>query len=227
MRNYSKFIPGEEISTFEQWDFGAVDTASLLLAAQVKAREEASDVVKNDAIRQAGYAEGFAQGHAQATMEGQRQISEFIATQGREAAQQFAAIFEAVQKQLADSEQVMAQGVLQLACEVARQVLRQELTVNQNVLKPVISEALGVLVADSKAALVRLNPQDLKALQGNLEDDQFNLSLTLRGDESIKRGGCLIESAGTVVDGTLEKRWTRAIATLGLSSTWEEVGDEQ
>lgn len=227
MRNYSKFIPGEEISTFEQWDFGAVDTASLLLAAQVKAREEASDAVKNDAIRQAGYAEGFAQGHAQATMEGQRQISEFIATQGREAAQQFAAIFEAVQKQLADSEQVMAQGVLQLACEVARQVLRQELTVNQNVLKPVISEALGVLVADSKVALVRLNPQDLKALQGNLEDDQFNLSLTLRGDESITRGGCLIESAGTVVDGTLEKRWARAIATLGLSSTWEEVGDEQ
>lgn len=227
MRNYSKFIPGEEISAFEQWDFGAVDTASLLLAAQVKAREEASDAVKNDAIRQAGYAEGFAQGHAQATLEGQRQISEFIATQGREAAQQFAAIFESVQKQLADSEQVMAQGVLELACEVARQVLRQELAVNQNVLKPVISEALGVLVADSKAALVRLHPQDLKALQGNLNDDQFNLALTLRGDESITRGGCLIESAGTVVDGTLEKRWSRAIASLGLSSSWEEVGDEQ
>lgn len=227
MRNYSKFIPGEEISAFEQWDFGAVDTASLLLAAQLKAREDASVEVKNDAIRQEGYAEGFAQGHAQATLEGQRQISEFIATQGREAAQQFAAIFESVQKQLTDSEQVMAQGVLELACEVARQVLRQELTVNQNVLKPVISEALGVLVADSKAALVRLNPQDLKALQGNLADDQFNLSLTLRGDESITRGGCLIESAGTVVDGTLEKRWARAIATLGLSSAWEEVGDEQ
>lgn len=227
MRNYSKFIPGEEISTFEQWDFGAVDTASLLLAAQVRAREEASDAAKNDAIRQAGYAEGFAQGHAQATLEGQRQISEFIATQGREAAQQFAAIFESVQKQLADSEQVMAQGVLELACEVARQVLRQELTVNQNLLKPVISESLGVLVADSKTALVRLNPQDLKALQGNLEDDQFNLSLTLRGDETITRGGCLIESAGTVVDGTLEKRWARAIASLGLSSAWDEVGDGQ
>lgn len=227
MRNYSKFIPGEEISTFEQWDFGAVDTASLLLAAQVKAREDASVEAKNDSIRQEGYAEGFSQGHAQATLEGQRQISEFIATQGREAAQQFAAIFESVQKQLADSEQVMAQGVLELACEVARQVLRQELTVNQNVLKPVISEALGVLVADSKTALVRLNPQDLKALQGNLEDDQFNLSLTLRGDESITRGGCLIESAGTVVDGTLEKRWVRAIASLGLSSVWEAVGDEQ
>jgi flagellar assembly protein FliH len=227
MRNYSKFIPGEEISTFEQWDFGAVDTASILLAAQVKAREDASDEVKNDAIRQAGYAEGFAQGHAQATLEGQRHISEFIATQGREAAQQFAAIFESAQKQLTESEQIMAQGVLELACEVARQVLRQELTVNQNVLKPVISEALGVLVADSKAALVRLNPQDLKALQGNLEDDQFNLALTLRGDESITRGGCLIESAGTVVDGTLEKRWARAIASLGLGSAWEEVGDEQ
>jgi flagellar assembly protein FliH len=227
MRNYSKFIPGEEISAFEQWDFGAVDTASLLMAAQVKAREEASVLVKNDAIRQEGYAEGFAQGHAQATLEGQRQISEFIARQGREAAQQFAAIFKAAQKQLTESEQVMAQGVLELACEVARQVLRQELTVNQNLLKPVISEALGVLVADSTAAMVRLHPQDLKALQGNLDGDQFNLTLTLRGDESVTRGGCLIESAGTVVDGTLEKRWARAIATLGLDSSWEEACDEQ
>ena len=118
MRNYSKFIPGEEISAFEQWDFGAVDTASLLLAAKGKANLDAADAAKNDAIRQEGYADGFAQGRAQATLEGQRQISDYIANQGRQAAQQFASLFESAQKQLVDSEQVMAQGVLELACEV-------------------------------------------------------------------------------------------------------------
>jgi flagellar assembly protein FliH len=51
------------------------------------------------------------------------------------------------------------------------------------------------------------------------------LSLTLVGDTTVSRGGCLVESAGTVVDGTLEKRWARAIASLGLNAPWEKHVD--
>lgn len=227
MRNYARFIPGEEIGTVEHWNFGAVDTAALKLAAQVKAVEKATDQVKDDELKQEGYAEGFIQGHAQATLESQRQISEFIANQGQEAAQHFGHIFVAAQSQLADAEQVMARGVLELACELARQVLRHELSVNPNALQSVIREALGLLVAENKSALVRLNPLDLEVLEEVLRTEFSNLSLTLLADTAVTRGGCLIESAGTVVDGTLEKRWMRTIANLGLSSPWEDPVVEQ
>jgi len=227
MRNYTRFIPGEEIGTVEHWNFGAVDTAALKLAAQVKAVEKATDQVKDDELKQAGYAEGFIQGHAQATLESQRQISEFIANQGQEAAQHFGQIFVAAQSQLADAEQVMARGVLELACELARQVLRHELSVNPNALQSVIREALGLLVAENKSALVRLNPLDLEVLEEVLRTEFSNLSLTLLADATVTRGGCLIESAGTVVDGTLEKRWMRAIANLGLNFPWEDPVAEQ
>lgn len=222
MRNYTRFIPGEEIGAVEQWNFGAVDTASLLLAAQGKAREEATDQIKSDALKQEGYAEGFVQGQAQTTLEAQRQISDFIANQGQEAAQNFTQLFAAVQAQQADTEQVMARGVLELACELARQVLRQELSVNPKILQPVIREALGLLGAENKSAVIKLNPLDLAVLEAGLRAEFSGLSLTLLADASVTRGGCLIESAGTVVDGTLEKRWMRAIASLGLSSLWEE-----
>ena len=225
MRNYTRFIPGEEIDAVEQWDFGAVDTASLLLAAKGKARDDALDEAKADAIRQEshaqGYAEGFAQGHAQATLEAQRQIADFIANQGQEAAQSFSQLFAAVQEQQAQAEQVVARGVLDLACELARQVVRHELSVNPDVLQPVIREALGLLVAETKTAVVKLNPQDFEALEAVVKAEFLNLSLTLMPDASLTRGGCLIESAGTVVDGTVEKRWQRAVASLGLSSVWE------
>lgn len=82
MRNYSKFIPGEEIDAVKQWDFGAVDTASLLLAAQVKQREAVTEQVNVEAVRQEAYAEGFAQGRAQATLEAQRQMADYVASQG-------------------------------------------------------------------------------------------------------------------------------------------------
>ncbi|MEI8170803.1 MAG: FliH/SctL family protein [Rhodoferax sp.] len=222
MRNYTRFIPGEEIDAVEQWDFGAVDTASLLLAAKGKARDEALDEVKSEAVRQEGYAEGFAQGHAKATLEAQRQIAEFIANQGQEAALGFAQLFITAQEQQAQADQVIARGVLDLACELARQVVRQELSINPTVLKPVIHEALGLLVAETKSAVVKLNPLDFEALEDVVKAEFLNLSLTLVADATLTRGGCLIESAGTVVDGTVEKRWKRAVASLGLSSAWEK-----
>jgi flagellar assembly protein FliH len=227
MRSYTRFVPGEEIDAAEPWDFGAVDTASLLLAAQAKVREEASDQVKLDALRQEGFAEGFVQGQAQTRLEAQRQIADYIDNEGQAAAQNFTQLFASVQAQQADSEQVMARGVLELACELARQVLRQELSVNPEALRPVIREALGLLAIENKSALVRLNPADLAVLEEAVRAEFANLSLTLLADATLTRGGCVVEAAGTVVDGTLEKRWMRAVANLGLNSPWEAPVAEQ
>jgi flagellar assembly protein FliH len=230
MRNYDRFIPGEEVGAVEQWSFEPVDTAAVLLAAQEKVREEVVDQAKEEALKQAahaaGFAAGFIQGQAQAALEAQRQITDYIATEGQKAAQDFAALFVTAQAQMADAEQVLARGVLDLACELARQVVRRELLVNTDAARPVVREALGLLAADTKSAVIRLNPLDLVVLEPVIRVEFASLALTLLPDEALSRGGCLVESAGTVVDGTLEKRWARAVATLGLESVWEVPADE-
>jgi flagellar assembly protein FliH len=226
MRNFNRFIPGEEVGAVAQWDFAAVDTASILLAAQSDARQEAAQQARDDALRQEGYAQGFAQAQAQAVLETQQRMAEFTQNQGEEAAHRLAALFASTSLALQQSEQAIAQGVLELACEVARQVLRQELSVNPNVLQPAVREALGLLLVDSKSAVVRMNPLDLEVLEEPLRAEFSNLSLTLLADARVDRGGCLVESAGAVVDATVQKRWTRAVATLGLSVPWQEADDE-
>jgi flagellar assembly protein FliH len=226
-RTHSRFISGEDIGAVVGWDFGAVDQASVRFAAKVKAREIAEEQAKENEARQLGFADGYAQGHAQATLEGQQQITEYIQTQGQETARHFGQLFESASTHIAESRQVMAKGVLELACELARQVLRHELSTNPNALQPVIREALGVLATDCKAALVRLNPVDLDVLEDVVRQEFSGLSLTLLGDSHVTRGGCLVEAAGTVVDGTLEKRWGRAVARLGLESSWEVPDDAE
>lgn len=225
MRNFTRFIPGEEVGAVAQWDFAAVDTASILLAAQDQAREAAAQGGRDDAVRQEGYAQGFAQAQAQAALQTQQRIAEFTRNQGEEAARRLAALFASTTLQLQQSEQAIAQGVLELACEVARQVLRQELSVNPNVLQPVVREALSLLLTDSKSAVVRMNPLDLEVLEEPLRTEFSSLNLTLLADARVDRGGCLVESAGTVVDATVEKRWIRAAATLGLDVPWQESDD--
>ena len=228
-RAHSSYIPSDQIGTVVDWNFAAVDQSAIKFAAKLKAQAEAEEKSKSEAVHQAGhsqgYTEGFAQGHAQATLEGQRQITEFIATQGQEAAQVFLKLFAAAQTQLQESEQALAKGVLELACELSRQVLRHELATNPNALLPVVREALGMLASDSKAAVVRLNLVDVEVFSSVLKTEFANLSLTLVPDAAVVRGGCLVESAGTVVDGTVQRRWQRAVASLGLESAWEESDD--
>lgn len=228
-RAHSTFIPGEQLGTVTDWSFGAVDQASLRFQAKLKAQAEAELRSKDEAVRQAGhaegYAEGFAQGHAQATLEGQRQIADYIATQGEAAAKNMAQLFSSAQEQLHESQQVMAKGVLELACELARQVLRHELASNPNALQPVIREAMGMLTSDCKAAVVRMNPVDIEVFAEVLRQEFSSLSMTLLPDSNVTRGGCIVEAAGTVVDGTVEKRWQRAVASLGLESSWEDAND--
>jgi flagellar assembly protein FliH len=222
MRESSRFIADEDIDNAAPWNFGAVDTASLKLARQVKERDEVAEQARAEIARQDGFADGFKQGRAHAALEAQNTINDFIKNQGEEAAKVFAALFESAQRQLDDAQQQIAQGVLELACELSRQILRQEFSVNPNVLQPVIREALGLLIGDSKGATVRLNPIDLDVLQDPLATEFATLPLTLLPDPAIERGGCLVEAAGTVIDGTLQKRWTRAVTNLGLDLSWDE-----
>lgn len=224
MRESTRFIPGEEIENAAPWDFSAVDTASLLLARQAKIRDEAAETARAEVARQQGYAEGFAEGQAHAAQGAQKQINDFIKNQGEDAARVFATLFESAGSQLDEARQSIAQGVLELACELSRQILRQELSVNPNVLLPVIRESLGLLIGGNKDATVKLNPLDLEVLQEVLDSEFSALSLKFSADSEIARGGCLMESAGSVVDGTLEKRWLRAVTNLGLEVPWEEAG---
>lgn len=222
MRNYSRFIPGEEIDAVAQWRFGSMDAATLL-----EQEQSAESAAQAEAMRQQGFSDGFTQGRAQGLTEAQTQIDEFTSNQGQQAAREFAARLESARMQLEAAEQMAAQGVLEIACELARQVLRHEIASNPNVLMPVIREALGLLFADSRVVQIKLNPLDLDVLQGLVREEFPNLNITLLADPSITKGGCLIECGGTVVDARLEKRWSRAVAQLGQNLALETADDGQ
>lgn len=229
MRHYDRFIPGEEIKDVAQWQFGAIDTVAQLLQARVQARQAQEELVESAAQQQQAYQDGYAagvvQGKQQAEQALQQQMHDFLANQGNEAARQLAQLFESAQRQLQEAEQAMAQGLLNLACEVARQVLRRELAVDNQAVLPVLKEALTLLQAEHKTTVVKLPPSDLAALGELIQTEFAGLGLSLRADAALQPGDCVLESAGTVVDGTVQKRWQRAVATLGLSSTWEQADE--
>lgn len=231
-RVYARFIPSEEVGDVTHWKFGAVDGSDLVEPAPETeaapklppALDEAQQALVQQACDEA-YARGVAQGEAQATLQWQRRMDDYVANQGQEAAQRLNAVVQSLQASLTDMQQHMAQDLLHLACDIARQVLRHELSVNPNAVQPVVREAVGMLVSEGRPALVRLNPADLETLAAHLREEFDGAAVQWMADAAVPAGGCLVESAGTVVDGSLDKRWQRAVAALGLDSAWQDGGD--
>ncbi len=231
-RIYARFIPSEEVGDVTHWKFGAVDGSDLVEPAPETeaapklppALDEAQQALVQQA-RDEAYARGVAQGEAQATLQWQRRMDDYVANQGQEAAQRLNAVVQSLQASLTDMQQHMAQDLLHLACDIARQVLRHELSVNPNAVQPVVREAVGMLVSEGRPALVRLNPVDMETLAAHLREEFDGAAVQWMADAAVPAGGCLVESAGTVVDGSLDKRWQRAVAALGLDSAWQDGGD--
>jgi flagellar assembly protein FliH len=233
-RYYSRFIPSEEVGAVTQWKFGAVDGSDLVepepepeALPDVPVIDEAAQLALVQQACDDAYAQGFSQAQAETALEWQRRMDDYVAQQGQELAQRLHDVAQSLEASLAGVQQKMAQDLLSLACDIAREVVRQELSCNPQALVPVVQEAVGMLLAEGRPALVRLNPDDLQAVQGSLKDMAGGAGVQWVSDAAVAAGGCLVESGGTVVDGSLSKRWERAVSSLGLQSAWQEASPKE
>lgn len=243
-RAYSRFIPREDVGDFTPWRFTAVDGSDVLLPkpatvadavvdpeaeAAALAREAAEEAVRQEQVRQErddAYTRGLEKGREDTTIEWQQRMDDYIAGAGHAMAQRLDTVVQTLGASLEGMRQHMAQDLLQLACDLARQVVRQELRVNLTALQPVVTEALDMLVADGRPTTVRLNPADHAAVSAALRENFAATPVQWLADAQVPEGGCLVDAGGTVVDGSLEKRWQRAVAPLGLESAWSDAAAE-
>lgn len=217
---HSRFVPREEIDGVSAWRFSAVDGSEDLLPLGA---DNESPPLDEAALKQAAeqaYAEGYARGHEAGGQEMRDALEATVRQKAEETAVRMAQLLHNTRDHLRRSEDQISRHILELACDLARQVVRQELRGDPTHLKPVISEALAQLVDDGLPATVRMHPSDLALMQGALTENIGKSPPEFVADPSISPGGCMIESPSTSVDATIEKRWSRAVGNLGLETGW-------
>lgn len=176
--------------------------------------------------RAEGHAQGLAEGRTQTQQQWQQHLDDHINGAGRESVQRVDGVLQGLDDSFKQLQSGVAQELLNLACDIARQVVRQELRSQPQALLPVIREALDMLVDESRPVTVRLNPADFELLDEALRAEHGAHSrIQWLGDASIAQGDVKVESGGAEIDGGLDKRWRRAVAALGLVSTWYD-GDK-
>jgi flagellar assembly protein FliH len=108
-----------------------------------------------------------------------------------------------------------ADALLDLSLEVARQVVRGELSVRRDAALPAVREAIALIVDHTAHPQVHLSPQDYELVRAQLEADASHRGCRFVSDPSVPPGGCRIQTPQGEIDATLETRWRRVVATLG------------
>jgi flagellar assembly protein FliH len=222
---YSRFIPREEIDAVASWSFSSMDSdLAPLEASEQPAEPTAGESASLQADREQAWAEGFARGREQGEQQTRAAMAEPLQRALEANAVRMSELLHGMADQLLASEQKISRQLLELACDIARQVVRQELTVNTRQLRTVIGEALEMIVDDGLTATVRMHPDDLALMKESLVETLGENAPEFVADVTITPGGCLLHTPSMAVDATVEKRWSRAVGNLGLSVDW--VGDE-
>jgi flagellar assembly protein FliH len=108
-----------------------------------------------------------------------------------------------------------ADALLDLSLEVARQVLRRELSLQRDAALPAVREAIALIVDHASHPRVHLSPEDYELVRAELEVEASHRGCRFVADPSVSPGGCRIETPQGEIDATLATRWRRVVAMLG------------
>ena len=191
-------------TAFEQWEVVELAASAGEGAPQVDPEAELA------ALREAARAEGYAEGMAAGRVEGEQACGRM-----KQLADSFSSTLDNLDFRLADM-------VLELALDVARQVVAGELATRPERILDVVNLALKQMAETSREARLLLNPDDAALVRPHLEQVLDKNRLRIVEDVRIVRGGCLIETAQGDLDATLPARWRQVVQVLGSNKGWIE-----
>lgn len=161
-----------------------------------------------DQARSEAHSEGFEEGRAQGRAEGLAEAA------------RMKDLAAALEQSCTSLQNEIADDVLTLALDVARQILHEALPVKREFLLPVVREAIQSMPAGTQGAQIMLNPADVELVRSYFGEELRLNSWQIVEDHRIQPGGCRLASPHCAVDATLANRWKRVLAALGKDHAW-------
>lgn len=213
----SNTTPKEEQTAYQRWEMSAFsedDNAQQFHHQKTKSVKSHSTALNGalEGVRKEAYTkgvqEGFAVGMAQAKehTEQERLVLQSIAANFTQA--------------LEVADQQVEQAILNLALDIAKSMLKQQLAVDETLVLPVVRDAMQHLTNMNKPARIFVHPEDARILREHMQEELAEQPWHIHEDPTIERGGCLVETGDNQIDASNETRWQRITDALGQQHDW-------
>ena len=190
----------DDTTAFERWE--VVELATPALPPGPDPQVELARL--REQVRAEAYAEGLAAGRVE----------------GEQSCARMKQLVESFGEALDNLDFRLADMMLELALDIARQVVAGELAAHPERILEVVNLALKQMVESTREARLLLNPEDAVLVRPHLEQVLDKARLRVVEDVRIVRGGCLIETPHGDIDATLPARWRQVVQVLGSNRDW-------
>lgn len=206
----------EDQSAFQPWEMTSFETGAHSVTGAKCAGITLPTIETITAIEEQARQEGYDAGHAEGWGKG--------LAEGREAAAletaRLRALADTFSAEVGKADETISQQVLDLSLDFARALLKSSLTINPELVIPIVREAVRYLPALHQPALLYLNPDDAVLIQDKIGDELTKTGWQITSDAQLECGSCRVDTAHNQVDASLPTRWQRLTAALGKDSSW-------
>lgn len=202
----NRLIAADRVVGLQPWTIGAFDTIGDIAPLEEKRvrAEHLPTVDEVTAIGKQAHDEGYRAGQAEA----------------REQNERLASLLAGVSESVARMEREMAQTLVKVAVDLARQIVRESIVVRPEIVIPLVNDALAGIARTVDPGAVYVNPADLGIVEERLGEALAHAGWRPFANDAIERGGCRLEFAGGQVDATVATRWARVMAQLERDDAW-------
>ncbi len=209
--NAAKAVLKGDAARAERWELPDVDGA-LVGAFGRDGGTDLPTAKRLEALQQQAWDEGFALGRREGRAQGHTEARARVETEHAQAMRRLRALFDVLAHPLARLDEEVEVAVADLAMLVARHLVRRELKAERGEVIGVVREAIGMLPVSARNPRIHLNPEDVELVRDVLALDESVPGWRIEADPLVSRGGCLVETATSFIDATVESRLTAIVA---------------
>jgi flagellar assembly protein FliH len=204
----SPLIPREKLSAYQRWELNSFDIPGDYHPPTRMPEAANDDAAKIESIRRIAYDAGRADGLRDGALGAADEV------------QRLRGLFATLTRQDRELTQHLADDLLGLALELARQMVRRSLTAHPEIIIPLLNDALAQLSNATAQLRIALHPADAALVRTHLAEQIKTGHWQLIEDASLLRGGGVLQTATSHVDATLGTRWQHLATRLGLEDQW-------
>ena len=162
--------------------------------------------------------EGYAAGLEIGRREGEEAAQSEAAAARQEALAGIATLTAAWREALAALDQTVAEQTLDVALEVAAQVIGSTVKVQRDRILPIVREALQALPLHHGHISAHVHPDDLATLQEGVGLLGATDPIKCVADPNLAPGSCVLRAGHSEIDASLNTRWRRVLENMGVDA---------
>ena len=210
-----------KLSAYQRWEMNSFEEPEAkpkVAAESIAALKSEMEKIRLKSQKE-GFNKGFEEGHQAGLNTGLNEMQQQLAA--------FLKVSTEFNVALQQAEHRVAEDVLDLALDLAKSMLKNALTINPELVIPIVEQAIASLPSVQQPAQIFLNPKDAALVKNQIGEELSKSGWVIVADPHMTAGDCRVETLRNQINASMQTRWQQLSDALGRNNAWYEPHPER